>query len=51
MEYNIPFIFGVLTTNTEQKAADRAGGKLGNKSDEAEVTAIRMADLQRQMEK
>jgi 6,7-dimethyl-8-ribityllumazine synthase len=51
MEYNIPFIFGVLTTNTEQQAADRAGGELGNKGDEAAVTAIRMADLQRQMEK
>jgi 6,7-dimethyl-8-ribityllumazine synthase len=51
MEYNIPFVFGVLTTNTQQQAADRAGGKLGNKGDEAAVTAIRMADLQRQMEK
>ncbi len=31
MEYNIPFIFGVLTTNTHQQAADRAGGKLAIK--------------------
>jgi 6,7-dimethyl-8-ribityllumazine synthase len=51
MEYNIPFIFGVLTTSTHQQAADRAGGKLGNKGDEAAVTAIRMAALQREMEK
>ncbi len=51
MEYNIPFIFGVLTTNTQQQAADRAGGKHGNKGDEAAVTAIKMAALQRGMEK
>lgn len=51
MEYNIPFIFGVLTTNTHQQAVDRAGGKLGNKGDEAAVTAIKMAALQLEMEK
>jgi 6,7-dimethyl-8-ribityllumazine synthase len=51
LEYNIPFIFGVLTTDTQQQAIDRAGGKLGNKGDEAAVTAIKMAALQREMEK
>jgi len=51
MEYNIPFIFGVLTTNNQQQAVDRAGGKHGNKGDEAAVTAIKMAALQRGMEK
>lgn len=50
LEYNIPFIFGVLTTDNHQQAADRAGGKLGNKGDEAAVTAIKMAALQRGME-
>jgi 6,7-dimethyl-8-ribityllumazine synthase len=39
MEYNIPFIFGVLTTNNQQQAVDRAGGKHGNKGDEAGRTA------------
>lgn len=51
MEYNIPFIFGVLTTNTNQQAVERAGGKHGNKGDEAAVTAIKMAVLQSNMEK
>jgi 6,7-dimethyl-8-ribityllumazine synthase len=51
LDYNIPFIFGVLTTNTHQQAVDRAGGKLGNKGDEAAVTAIKMAALQRETEK
>ena len=42
-----PFIFGVLTPNTYEQAADRAGGKHGNKGVEAAVTAIRMAELYR----
>jgi len=50
LEYNIPFIFGVLTTNTLQQAIDRAGGKHGNKGDEAAITAIKMAVLQKEME-
>jgi 6,7-dimethyl-8-ribityllumazine synthase len=51
LEYNIPFIFGVLTTSNRQQALDRAGGKHGNKGSEAAVAAIKMASLQRQMEK
>ena len=50
LEYNIPFVFGVLTTSTMQQAIDRAGGRLGNKGDEAAITAIRMAALQAEME-
>ena len=45
LKYNKPFIFGVLTTNDEQQALDRAGGKLGNKGDEAAITAIKMLAL------
>jgi len=50
LEYNIPFIFGVLTTLNIEQAHDRAGGKHGNKGDEAAVTAIKMAALQREIE-
>jgi 6,7-dimethyl-8-ribityllumazine synthase len=50
LEYNIPFIFGVLTTLNLEQALARAGGKHGNKGDEAAVTAIKMAALQREME-
>ena len=45
LKYNLPFIFGVLTTENLQQAVDRAGGKYGNKGEEAAVTAIRMAAL------
>ena len=41
----IPVIFGVLTTDNQQQAIDRAGGKHGNKGDEAAVTAIKMVAL------
>ena len=40
-----PHIFGLLTTQDEQQALDRAGGKHGNKGVEAALTAIRMAAL------
>jgi 6,7-dimethyl-8-ribityllumazine synthase len=45
MKYNKPFIFGVLTTDNQQQALDRAGGKHGNKGDEAAITAIKMLAL------
>jgi len=42
LKYNKPVIFGVLTTNNQQQALDRAGGRHGNKGDEAAATAIKM---------
>jgi len=47
LHYSIPFIFGVLTTENLQQAKDRAGGKYGNKGNEAAITAIKMAALKR----
>lgn len=43
--FDIPFIFGVLTPNTEQQALDRAGGKHGNKGVEAAITALKMSGI------
>lgn len=45
IKYNKPFIFGVLTPDNQQQAIDRAGGKHGNKGDEAAITAIKMLSL------
>lgn len=45
IKYNKPVIFGVLTPDTMQQAIDRAGGKHGNKGDEAAITAIKMLHL------
>ena len=49
VQYGIPFIFGLLTNNTMQQSIDRAGGVLGNKGDEAAVTAIKMIALNKEM--
>jgi 6,7-dimethyl-8-ribityllumazine synthase len=45
IKFNIPFIFGVLTPDNQQQAMDRAGGKHGNKGNEAAITAIKMLGL------
>lgn len=45
LEYKKPVIFGLLTTQNQEQALDRAGGKHGNKGVEAAVTAIQMAAL------
>lgn len=37
-----PVVFGVLTTLTKKQALERAGGKLGNKGEEAALTALKM---------
>ena len=50
IKYNLPVIFGILTTDNQQQALDRAGGRLGNKGDEAAVTAIKMVSLQKKFE-
>ncbi len=49
LESGIPVAFGVLTTNTMQQAADRAGGKEGNKGHDSALTAIEMAVLIRRL--
>jgi 6,7-dimethyl-8-ribityllumazine synthase len=49
--YNKPIVFGVLTTNDLKQAKERAGGKHGNKGDEAAVTAIKMVALKKSLRK
>jgi 6,7-dimethyl-8-ribityllumazine synthase len=43
--YNLPVIFGLLTTNDMQQALDRSGGKHGNKGVEAAMAALKMLQL------
>ena len=45
IKHSKPVIFGVLTTDNQQQAEDRAGGKHGNKGEEAAITAIQMAKI------
>ena len=51
LKYNKPVIFGVLTPNTLKQAQERAGGKYGNKGDEAAVTALKMVSLKKDKSK
>lgn len=39
----VPVIYGVLTTENEQQARERAGGSKGNKGSESAIDAIKMA--------
>ncbi len=49
LEEELPIGFGLLTTEDFQQAADRAGGKHGNKGDEAAATALMMLSLRDEM--
>lgn len=51
LKYNLPVIYGVLTTANLQQAIDRSGGIHGNKGDEAAITAIKMVSLKREIGK
>jgi 6,7-dimethyl-8-ribityllumazine synthase len=45
LETGLPITNGVLTTENFQQAADRAGGKVGNKGFEAALAALEMSNL------
>jgi len=49
LDSGVPIAFGVLTTNDEQQALDRCGGREGNKGAEAAATAVEMVALLRRL--
>jgi 6,7-dimethyl-8-ribityllumazine synthase len=49
VEYKVPVIFGVITTENIEQAIERAGSKAGNKGFEAATTAIEMINLFREI--
>ncbi|MBP5557940.1 MAG: 6,7-dimethyl-8-ribityllumazine synthase [Bacteroidales bacterium] len=49
IEYTVPVIFGVLTCNTAEQAADRSGGKHGNKGVEAAASCLQMLHTHKMM--
>jgi 6,7-dimethyl-8-ribityllumazine synthase len=49
VETGVPIAFGVLTTNDEQQALERCGGREGNKGAEAAATAVEMVALLRRL--
>ena len=48
LDFGIPVIFGVLTTDSIEQAIERAGTKAGNKGYDATVTVIEMVNLLKQ---
>jgi 6,7-dimethyl-8-ribityllumazine synthase len=48
LDASIPLGFGVLTTDTEEQALERAGGKGGNKGEDAALAALEMVHILRQ---
>ena len=49
LDTGVPVIFGVLTTDNEAQAFDRAGGEQGNKGRDAALTAIEMTVFDRKL--
>jgi 6,7-dimethyl-8-ribityllumazine synthase len=45
LKFNKPVAFGVLTTLNKKQASERAGGKYGNKGEEAAITVVQMLAL------
>ena len=45
LDFELPVIFGVLTTDTVEQAIDRAGTKSGNKGWHAAMAAVEMSNL------
>ena len=45
LDHGLPVIFGVLTTDNDQQALERAGGSEGHKGAEAALAALEMATL------
>ncbi|MFB1004607.1 MAG: 6,7-dimethyl-8-ribityllumazine synthase, partial [Bacteroidia bacterium] len=44
LKHNIPVAFGLLTTDTQQQAIERAGGTHGHKGEEAAWTVLKLLE-------
>jgi 6,7-dimethyl-8-ribityllumazine synthase len=41
----VPATFGVITANTQEQAVERAGGRVGNRGEEAALAALELVSL------
>ncbi len=51
LEYSVPIVSGVLTTENIEQAIERGGTKAGNRGGEAALSAIEMANLKKVLPK
>ncbi len=49
LDSGVPVLYGVVTADDPQQAAERAGGKAGNRGRDAALAAVEMATLLRQL--
>jgi len=49
LKYDLPVIFGVLTTENIEQAIERAGTKAGNKGYDCAISAIEMVNLSKEI--
>jgi 6,7-dimethyl-8-ribityllumazine synthase len=49
LKYDLPVIYGVVTTENIEQAIERSGTKAGNRGASAAASAIEMANLMRQL--
>jgi len=49
LKYGVPVAFGILTVNSIEQAIERSGTKMGNKGEEATVSAIEMVNVMKQL--
>jgi 6,7-dimethyl-8-ribityllumazine synthase len=47
MQYSLPVVYGVVSTDTLEQAIERSGTKAGNRGASAAMTAIEMVNLMR----
>ena len=51
LKYDLPVMFGVITTENIEQAIERAGTKVGNKGYDCALGAIEMVNLIKEIEK
>lgn len=51
LEFSVPVIFGIVTTDSIEQAIERAGTKAGNKGWQAAISAVEMANLMAEIDK
>ncbi|HTN76701.1 MAG TPA: 6,7-dimethyl-8-ribityllumazine synthase, partial [Pirellulaceae bacterium] len=51
LDADLPVLFGLLTCNTYEQAAARAGGNVGNKGSECALAALEMANVLEKLRK
>jgi 6,7-dimethyl-8-ribityllumazine synthase len=50
LDFDLPVIFGVLTTDTMEQALERVGGRQGHKGEEAALAALETLSVLKELD-